>query len=71
MPTKLNNEIELVVFKSENTNVMIAGVTLSRWEKDWKHSTAEMIPGGILFSVPNHRSVLIPMHCIRQIEFKV
>ena len=61
--------IELVVFKTENTNVVLAGVTVSKWEKGWKHSTAEFFRGGVLFTIPGFDLELVPMHAIRQIRF--
>lgn len=60
--------IELVVFKPEQ-NAVLAGMQLGKWNQDWKDSSASFALGGVLFTIPGFRSVLIPMSAIARIEF--
>lgn len=60
--------IVLVKFKPEQ-NPILAGVQLGKWNAGWKASTAKLAFGGVLFTIPGHRSILIPMSAIAQVEF--
>lgn len=68
MPPKVR-EIALVIFKTDQ-NPNLFGVQCSKWEHGWKHSSAKIETGGVVFETQGMRPVLVPMSGIKQIEFK-
>jgi hypothetical protein len=61
-------EVNLVVFKND-AQPTLNGVQKSNWETGWKGSTAHFGDGGVYFSFET-KKIFVPLHNMRQIEFK-